>query len=90
MYFRITKTIVAALFCLLAATATQAKRPKLADDLPLIDNAWSNDGDKFSFVILGDKTSGGEGEFEDCGAEAGGISPTETMLHRVSGLYTYL
>ena len=33
---------------------------------------------------------GPEGELEDSGEEAGGIGPTETMLHRVSGLYTYL
>ncbi len=62
MHFNVNKPIVAAVF-LLAATAAQAQRPVLADDLPLIDNAWSNDGDKFSFVILGDKTSGGEGKW---------------------------
>ncbi|MBL7649404.1 MAG: metallophosphoesterase [Candidatus Hydrogenedentes bacterium] len=44
------------------ATAT-AQRPTLSDDLPLIDKPWSNDGEKFSFVILGDKTSGGEGKW---------------------------
>ncbi|MCF6284129.1 MAG: hypothetical protein L3K26_02930 [Candidatus Hydrogenedentes bacterium] len=62
MHFNVNKPIVAAVF-LLAATAAQAQRPVLADDLPLIDNAWSNDGDKFSFAILGDKTSGGEGKW---------------------------
>lgn len=41
-----------------------ADRPTLpAGKLPLLDAEWSNDGDKFSFVVLGDKTSGGEGKW---------------------------
>jgi hypothetical protein len=40
-----------------------AERPPLASDLPLIDRPWTNDAEKFSFVILGDKTSGGEGKW---------------------------
>ena len=56
------KTITTALLALTCTVAT-AQRPELADDLPLIDGDWSNDSDKFSFVILGDKTSGGEGKW---------------------------
>lgn len=48
--------------CILAALAP-AQRPDLPGDLPLLDAPWTNDADKFSFVILGDKTSGGEGKW---------------------------
>jgi hypothetical protein len=48
---------------LLATSLAPAQRPDLSEDLPLIDKAWSNDSEKFSFVILGDKTSGGEGKW---------------------------
>lgn len=44
--------------------AAFAERPVMpAEKIPLINAAWSNDADKFSFVILGDKTSGGEGKW---------------------------
>ncbi len=33
------------------------------DAIPMRDGDWTNDADKFSFVILGDKTSGGEGKW---------------------------
>lgn len=46
-----------------ACTAAVAQRPQFAEDLPLIDGPWTNDADKFSFAILGDKTSGGEGKW---------------------------
>jgi hypothetical protein len=55
--------IYIALICFGSALNAPAQRPELADDLPLIDKPWSNDSDKFSFVILGDKTSGGEGKW---------------------------
>lgn len=58
-YLKAITTGLLALTCTLAP----AQRPALADDLPLIDGDWSNDSDKFSFVILGDKTSGGEGKW---------------------------
>ena len=41
-----------------------AQPPQLPDGkIPLIDRPWSADSDKFSFAILGDKTSGGEGKW---------------------------
>lgn len=51
---------------LIAALALPAfaERPALPEGkLPLLDAEWSNDGDKFNFVVLGDKTSGGEGKW---------------------------
>ncbi len=56
------KHLTLGLLMLSSAVAT-AQRPDNLDDLPLIDGPWSNDDDKFSFVILGDKTSGGEGKW---------------------------
>jgi Calcineurin-like phosphoesterase len=48
---------------MLAATAW-AQSPVPADTkLPLLDRPWSSDSEKFSFAILGDKTSGGEGKW---------------------------
>lgn len=53
----------AIVFALLSTLALPAQRPALPDDLPLIDSPWTNDAGKFSFAILGDKTSGGEGKW---------------------------
>lgn len=55
--------LLPAVFLVLCALTTHGQRPELAGDLPLIDKPWPNDSDKFSFVILGDKTSGGEGKW---------------------------
>lgn len=55
--------LVLVAFALLTACLATAERPALSEDLPLIDKSWSNDAEKFSFVILGDKTSGGEGKW---------------------------
>jgi len=35
----------------------------LQDGIPMRAGDWSNDADKFSFVVIGDKTSGGEGKW---------------------------
>lgn len=48
---------------LIAVWSATAQRPVFSEAVPLLDKTWSNDGDKFSFVILGDKTSGGEGKW---------------------------
>ena len=53
-------TLLAVVFC----AVSMAERPDLPQDkIPLVDAAWSNDAAKFSFAILGDKTSGGEGKW---------------------------
>ncbi len=57
------RTMILLALALIGIAAAPAQRPALADDLPLIDKPWSNDSEKFSFVILGDKTSGGEGKW---------------------------
>ncbi len=47
-----------------APLVAEAEKPAfLQDKIPMRDGAWSNDADKFSFAILGDKTSGGEGKW---------------------------
>jgi 3',5'-cyclic AMP phosphodiesterase CpdA len=57
------RTLILLALAITGIAAAPAQRPALADDLPLLDKSWSNDSEKFSFVILGDKTSGGEGKW---------------------------
>ncbi len=53
--------LVAVLVCLAAAFAAAGQH---WDAYPLLDGVWpSTSGEKFSFVVLGDKTSGGEGKW---------------------------
>ena len=59
----ILRTLSLACCFFLLALPALAEAPLLDDDLPLIRRPWTNDADKFSFVILGDKTSGGEGKW---------------------------
>jgi hypothetical protein len=42
-------------------TAVALAQP--AGEFPMLDRPWPQSGDKFSFVVLGDKTSGGEGKW---------------------------
>ena len=46
-----------------AAHAAPSDSPPLPEGIPTIPQPWTTDPDKFSFVILGDKTSGGEGKW---------------------------
>lgn len=55
--------LFAALLGVVMVGHATAQRPVLADNLPLLDKPWTNDAEKFSFAILGDKTSGGEGKW---------------------------
>lgn len=47
----------------LASARGSGQSPALDGRVPLIDRPWTHDEEKFSFVILGDKTSGGEGKW---------------------------
>ncbi|MCC6486488.1 MAG: metallophosphoesterase [Candidatus Hydrogenedentes bacterium] len=61
--FRVS-AIVAVLAAALCAVHAVAQVPQLPEGrLPYVERPWTNDADKFSFVILGDKTSGGEGKW---------------------------
>ncbi|HQM47454.1 MAG TPA: metallophosphoesterase [Candidatus Hydrogenedentes bacterium] len=58
---RITVIVLGVLFVASAAFPQQSPRPQ---QYPLLEGQWpASDGGKFSFVILGDKTSGGEGQW---------------------------
>ena len=50
---------IVALFVLSLAITTAAQRPNFPDRMPLVERPFSDDEDKFSFAIIGDKTGGG-------------------------------
>ena len=59
-----------------------AQRPELPQDIPLIDAAWDNPADNFNFVILGDKTSGGEGKwpiYDEAVKTINNLDPTSSL-----------
>ncbi|MCP4641062.1 MAG: hypothetical protein GY851_11540 [bacterium] len=62
---RFIRFLLAAFAAVLVLCATAFAQPPALPEgkLPLVERAWSADGDKFSFAILGDKTSGGEGKW---------------------------
>ena len=45
------------LLCLIGSAAAQA--PDFPDQMPIVERPFSEDPDKFSFAIIGDKTGGG-------------------------------
>ncbi|MCC6696480.1 MAG: metallophosphoesterase [Candidatus Hydrogenedentes bacterium] len=53
--------LLATALCLAHAIAAPPQLPE--GKLPYVERPWTNDADKFSFAILGDKTSGGEGKW---------------------------
>lgn len=59
------RMVLALTVSMTAAATACAQLPGLPDHrIPLIERPWpADDGGKFSFVILGDKTSGGEGKW---------------------------
>lgn len=77
---RCLKHVPTAFLLLLSALlpGAEAQRPELADDTPFVDGRWTNTEEDFSFVILGDKTSGGEGKwpiYDEAVATINGLSP---------------
>ena len=59
--FPIKIIIVVALFSLLFSfvVSTIAQRPDFPEGMPIVERPFSNDPDKFTFAIIGDKTGGG-------------------------------
>ncbi len=55
------KTIVAAsLFLVLGLVVfTKAQRPDFPEGMPIVERPFTNDPEKFTFAIIGDKTGGG-------------------------------
>jgi hypothetical protein len=62
--FKWGRSVLPLTLAVAASVAVIAETPHLLQDaVPMRDGDWSNDADKFSFAILGDKTSGGEGKW---------------------------
>lgn len=55
---QILKVFVVLLLCL-AAIGVSAQSPDFPDQMPIVERPFSEDPDKFSFAIIGDKTGGG-------------------------------
>lgn len=57
---RITALLLTCLLaCTACATQSTVRAPDLMPDTPMLERPWPTDPQKFSFVIIGDKTSGG-------------------------------
>ena len=46
-------------FCLIITAVTTAQTPNFPERMPIVERPFSDDPDKFTFAIIGDKTGGG-------------------------------
>ena len=53
------KIITASILCLVITAITTAQTPEFPERMPIVERPFSDDPDKFSFAIIGDKTGGG-------------------------------
>ena len=53
------KIITVSVLCLVITTITTAQTPNFPERMPIVERPFSDDPDKFSFAIIGDKTGGG-------------------------------
>ena len=56
---QILKVFVVLLVCLAITSSAAAQAPDFPDRMPIVERPFSDDPDKFSFAIIGDKTGGG-------------------------------
>ena len=56
---QILKVLAVLLLCLAIIGSTAAQAPNFPDRMPIVERPFSEDPDKFSFAIIGDKTGGG-------------------------------
>ncbi len=56
---QILKIFVVLLVCLAITSSAAAQAPDFPDRMPIVERPFSEDPDKFSFAIIGDKTGGG-------------------------------
>ena len=54
-----TQLIIAAILCFVITPATTAQTPNFPEQMLIVERPFSDDPDKFSFAIIGDKTGGG-------------------------------
>ena len=55
----VAKIAVAFVFCFAITVTVTAQTPNFPERMPIVERPFSDDPDKFSFAIIGDKTGGG-------------------------------
>ncbi len=58
-YAHMLRIIVIPVLCLTIITTTTAQKPDFPERMPIVERPFSDDPDKFTFAIIGDKTGGG-------------------------------
>ena len=58
-YPRILKIVATLVLYIAITTVTTAQSPEFPERTPIVERPFSDDPDKFSFAIIGDKTGGG-------------------------------
>ncbi len=58
-YIHIFKFVAIPVLCLAMVAITIAQKPDFPERMPIVERPFSNDPDKFTFAIIGDKTGGG-------------------------------
>ena len=74
-------TVVAVLVSI--TVASEAESPDFPDRVPMVERPFSDDPDKFSFAIIGDKTGGGENKwhvFDRAIAEINALKPDFAIM----------
>ncbi len=56
---QILKIVVVSVLCLAMIATTTAQKPDFPERIPIVERPFSDDPDKFTFAIIGDKTGGG-------------------------------
>ena len=56
---RVLSVFAVAILCLVAIAKAPAQAPDFPDRMPIVQRPFSDDPDKFSFALIGDKTGGG-------------------------------
>lgn len=57
--YQILKNIVILVLCFSIIPTTTAQKPDFPERMPIVERPFSDDRDKFTFAIIGDKTGGG-------------------------------
>ena len=57
--YHILKNVVILVLCFAIIPTTTAQKPNFPERMPIVERPFSDDPDKFTFAIIGDKTGGG-------------------------------
>lgn len=57
--YHILKNAVILVLCFVIISTTAAQKPDFPERMPIVERPFSDDPDKFTFAIIGDKTGGG-------------------------------